>query len=114
MGDQASERFEKKWQMSAIEFHWDAHIKQCQLEDRVRSCCACAWLLLGVGGRWCVQRLCAALRRAACRILVLLWHSNFNASTSPFLCCLPAPPAYFVWRSSWRPSPRACPTSFRR
>ncbi|KAL4421258.1 hypothetical protein ABPG75_010549 [Micractinium tetrahymenae] len=33
MGDQASERFEKKWQMSAIEFHWEAHVKQCQLED---------------------------------------------------------------------------------
>ena len=41
MGDQASERFEKKWQMSALEFHWDAHVKQCQLEDRVR----------GAGGR---------------------------------------------------------------
>lgn len=36
MGDQASERFEKKWQMSAIEYHWDAHVKQCQLEDAVR------------------------------------------------------------------------------
>lgn len=33
MGDQASERFEKKWQMSAMEFHWEAHVKQCQLED---------------------------------------------------------------------------------
>lgn len=33
MGDQASERFEKKWAMSAIEFHWEAHKKQCALED---------------------------------------------------------------------------------
>lgn len=35
MGDQASERFEKKWAMSAIEYHWDAHLKQCALEDKV-------------------------------------------------------------------------------
>lgn len=41
MGDQASERFEKKWQMSAIEYHWEAHVKQCQLEDAVR------WVGLG-------------------------------------------------------------------
>lgn len=34
MGDQASERFEKKWAMSAIEYHWDAHLKQCALEDK--------------------------------------------------------------------------------
>jgi hypothetical protein len=33
MGDQASERFEKKWAMSAMEFHWEAHKKQCALED---------------------------------------------------------------------------------
>lgn len=41
MGDQASERFEKKWQMSAIEFHWEAHTKQCALEDKVRCCAGC-------------------------------------------------------------------------
>jgi hypothetical protein len=37
MGDQASERFEKKWQMAAIEFHWDAHKRQCELENAVRE-----------------------------------------------------------------------------
>lgn len=35
VGDQTSERFEKKWAMSAIEYHWEAHIKQCALEDKV-------------------------------------------------------------------------------
>ena len=39
MGDQASERFEKKWAMSAIEVHWEHHMKACQLEDAVRACC---------------------------------------------------------------------------
>jgi hypothetical protein len=33
MGDQACERFEKKWQMSGIEFHWNTHKRQCELED---------------------------------------------------------------------------------
>ena len=33
MGDQACERFEKKWQMSGIEFHWSTHKRQCELED---------------------------------------------------------------------------------
>ncbi|KAI3423977.1 hypothetical protein D9Q98_009811 [Chlorella vulgaris] len=33
IGDQSSERFEKKWAMSALEYHWEAHIKQCALED---------------------------------------------------------------------------------
>lgn len=36
IGDQSSERFEKKWAMSALEYHWEAHIKQCALEDAVR------------------------------------------------------------------------------
>ena len=33
MGDQASEKFEKRWSMNATEWHWEAHLKRCALED---------------------------------------------------------------------------------